>query len=63
MEKIPDAPRYVVDSKVRLSTFGYDWSPNGRYLVFETVTKDPAETGSEHWYVGVDTATTRFVFF
>ena len=63
VEKIPDAPRYVVDSKVRLSTFGYDWSPNGRYLVFETVTKDPAETGSEHWYVGVDTATTRFVLF
>jgi len=66
LQKIPDAPRYVVDTLVRISTHGYGWSPNGRYLIFETLDKDPSGPyggGPEHLYVGVDTATTRFFFF
>jgi hypothetical protein len=63
LQKIPDSPGYFVDTKVRISTHGYGWSPNGRYLIFETLTKDPADTGPEHWWVGVDTATARFFMF
>ena len=63
LQKIADAPRPFLDTKVRRSTHGYGWSPNGRYLVFETLTKDAADPGLEHWYAGVDTATTRFVIF
>ena len=63
LQKIPDAPRYVVDYKVSVSTYGYGWSPNGRYLIFETLTKDPADTGPEHLYVGVDTATASFFMY
>jgi hypothetical protein len=63
LEKVPDAPGYFVDTKVRISTYGYGWSPNGRFLIFETLTKDPADTGPEHWWVGVNTATTRFFMF
>jgi len=63
LQKIPDAPTYFLDTKVRISTHGYGWSPNGRYLIFETLTKDPADTGPEHWYVGVDTDTASFFFF
>ena len=63
LQKIPNAPGYFVDSKVRISTYGYGWSPNGRYLIFETLTKDPADAGPEHWWVGVDTSTARFFMF
>jgi hypothetical protein len=63
LQKIPDSPGYFVDTKVRISTYGYGWSPNGRYLIFETLTQDPADTGPEHWWVGVDTATARFFMF
>jgi hypothetical protein len=63
LQKIPESPGYFVDTKVRISTYGYGWSPNGRYLIFETLTKDPADTGPEHWWAGVDTATARFFMF
>lgn len=43
--------------KIPVSTYGFGWSPDGRYLVYETLTEDPADTGPEHWYGGVDTAT------
>jgi hypothetical protein len=57
--KIPGTPAYVVDPADFVSTYGYDWSPNGRYVGFETVTGQ----SSEHWYVGVDTSTASFIFF
>ena len=63
LQKIPGAPGYFSRTKVRLSSYGYGWSPNGRYLIFETLTKDPADAGPEHWWVGVDTATARFFMF
>ncbi len=63
LQKIPEAPGYFVDSKVRISTYGYGWSPNGRYLIFETLTQDPADTGPEHWWVGFDTTRARFFMF
>jgi WD40-like Beta Propeller Repeat len=63
LRKIPAEAGYFPDNtSVRHSTYGYGWSPNGRYLVFETVTTEPG-AGFAHWWVGVDTATARFFMF
>ena len=43
------------------STYGYGWSPNSRYLVFETLTQTP-EAYPRHVYVGVDAATGNVAF-
>ena len=47
-------PGYKFDSKASgFSTYGYGWSPNSRYLVFETLTQTP-EVYPRHVYGGVD---------
>jgi len=57
LQKIPGAPGYAVDKNLVTANYGYGWSPNGRYLVFET------RMAGNHWYSGINTATGRYFLF
>jgi len=54
---VPAAPGYAIDRNRVTATYGYDWSPDGQYLVFETV------MAGNHQYSGVDAATGSFFLF
>jgi hypothetical protein len=53
LQRIPSDPVWVVDKNLGVATYGYGWSPNGRYLVFETMIKNSG-ADSEHLYIGFD---------
>jgi hypothetical protein len=53
LKKIPADPVWVANKNLGVATYGYGWSPNGRYLVFETMTKNP-DTDNGHLYIGFD---------
>jgi hypothetical protein len=57
------AVKRVDPSEPFIKTYGFGWSPNGRYLVWEAWTKDPSNAIPEqHWYGGADTTTGRESF-
>jgi WD40-like Beta Propeller Repeat len=53
LQKIPADPVWVADKNLGVATYGYGWSPNGRYLAFEIRTKNP-DAANGHLYIGFD---------
>jgi hypothetical protein len=53
LRKLPVGPPDVVGFVHLARTYGYGWSPNGRYLVFEVLFRG---LESNHLYAGFDTA-------
>jgi hypothetical protein len=53
LKRIPADPVWVANKNLGVATYGYGWSPNGRYLVFETMTKNP-DAHNGHLYIGFD---------